>query len=787
MSTTVMTAQAGSTGGTPTSSDGLICPAAFPCSASDLDIAAIETGARSIRTMKDKVQGRMDAIHATWKALPEHYEAPEQEQVYQLMDKPKKAADDLADCMEKVAGYIDDYAGELAGLKSGLAEFEKRAIAFENEARQGYDEQDTPMLGGSGPAPVVPLPKRHVPWNEHSRAVKKNVDLLEEYAGYIERISRAAATAANGINALLKNSSPANVEVITADAIMSSPDAMPWGAPVDEDRDCPESMIHGTGNWGKSIIYGGAALAGFDIENKGWAPWENWSWDTAQQTWMGVADFASSTVTVVVFTPLSWIPYAPIQDSAEEKLTPERWSTVRAGWLTPFGWDEQTHLAGGDGWAKAKDDPVAAITEGVLTVATFFIPGVGQGGGVAKGAASAARAGSMAGKGGKGARTAVTITGHAADFVMPGGAFLIGKGAKSFNIGHPHPSRLNPLSEAGGPGLNGRSSARTPGADSPSGSSARSLDRSPSVSSPDAGNARPSTHSRSEDAAPAGSSAAAAPTRGAAGGADGPVRGSEADAPTGGGRYDPDAPVVETINQTELGRKPTAAERQQALDNAPWIEKDGKRVPVDHRTGRPLVLENAGGSSGWHAKPDADGQNWYAENPSKNPTQFEPTGEPGSYGYDMDGNLLKYAEYRPKHTLEQIIEVWNRARAKQATLIEQGVFPFEKLRPNELWVRVRDDAVETPETGKIIDLGPGDGTSLAEGKWRKVTWEPGQPREGVWDMGHLRDSRYADEHHRYMSSGGEYTSEDFRRWYQDPDFYEPQDPSRNRSGVDDKK
>ena len=957
-------------GGTPASPDGLICPAAFPCSASDLDIASIESGAQSIRKMKDKVEDRTNAIHATWKGLPEHYEAPEQEQVYQLMDKPKKAAGELADRMEKVAGYIDDYAGELSGLKSGLAEFEKRATAFESEARKGYEEPDTAMLMGAGPVPIAP-PMKHVPWNEHGPAVKKNEDLLEEYAGYIEQISRAATTAAKKINALLRNVDAAPVEAITADMIMNSPDGMPWGAPVEEDRECHESVGHGVVNFGKNTVEGLGALIGRDPETG------EWSWATAGQTWLGAGDFVFSTATATQWIVVSAV--AP--DGAVKDFANDRVSTVRGGWGGLIGWDEATHQAGGDGWGKFKEDPVAAITEGALNVGTFFIPGVGQAGGVVKGTATAARAGSMAGKGGKVARTVITITGHAADVVIPGGGYLVGKGAKLFNFGYPKSSNLNPISVADSPGAGGRPGSHTSGAGTPSSSStpwssstrsveptgisslpnvedarpsghgrsdagapsrvnpaaaadgsdgsgrsagrasgaetpsappARGLDPSASGSAPDADGKRASGHPRSENETPAGGAAAdtaeavrgsegdtptggtektsdsghspssehnaaavpdasgagarsgaqpsdaeapsasetrgldpsesgslldaenkhpdahsrsenEAPDAGPADHADGPARGSEADsparsseghvetgnseadglargpegdapeelgsdadAPTGGGRYDPDAPVVETITQTELGRNPTAAERQQALDNAPWIEKDGKRVPVDHRTGRPLVLENAGGSSGWYAKPDADGQNWYAENPSKNPTQFEPTGEPGSYGYDMDGNLLKYAEYRPKHTLEQIIEVWNRARRRQSAMIARGQLPLDELGPNELWVRVLDDTVETSETGKIIDLGPGDGTSQARGKWRLVTWEPGQPREGVWDMGHLPDSQYAKEHQKYMSSGGEYTSEDFKRWYQNPDFYEPQDPSRNRSRIDDR-
>ncbi|MER2171125.1 MAG: T7SS effector LXG polymorphic toxin [Psychrobacillus psychrodurans] len=60
-----------------------------------------------------------------------------------------------------------------------------------------------------------------------------------------------------------------------------------------------------------------------------------------------------------------------------------------------------------------------------------------------------------------------------------------------------------------------------------------------------------------------------------------------------------------------------------------------------------------------------------------------------------------------------------------------------------------------------------------------IEWEPGQPRKGVWDMGHLPEHKYSDIHKRYLN--GELTPKELRDWYNNPDNYRPELPSTNRS------
>ena len=59
-----------------------------------------------------------------------------------------------------------------------------------------------------------------------------------------------------------------------------------------------------------------------------------------------------------------------------------------------------------------------------------------------------------------------------------------------------------------------------------------------------------------------------------------------------------------------------------------------------------------------------------------------------------------------------------------------------------------------------------------------IEWKPGQPRIGVWDMGHLPGHKYSNMHKKYLR--GELTPREFRDWYNNPKNYRPELPSTNR-------
>ena len=78
-------------------------------------------------------------------------------------------------------------------------------------------------------------------------------------------------------------------------------------------------------------------------------------------------------------------------------------------------WDQQAHLAGESGWHRWEEDGVAALTESVANVGTFFIPVAGVAAGGTKTVLAGTRAGSIV----------ATTAGHLAEFVVPAGSYLV--------------------------------------------------------------------------------------------------------------------------------------------------------------------------------------------------------------------------------------------------------------------------------------------------------------------------------------------------------------------------
>lgn len=239
--------------------------------------------------------------------------------------------------------------------------------------------------------------------------------------------------------------------------------------------------------------------------------------------------------------------------------------------------------------------------------------------------------------------------------------------------------------------------------------------------------------------------------------------------------YDPDARVRDTIPTKDAPRAYTQQDVDDALAKAPRNEHD---QPVDHRNGRPLELTNSSGNRAWVMRYDPEADSWVAENRALDPEGLPAKGEPNSYGYDENGNRLPYANHRPSHTNEQIKETWDLSREEQIKQIEKGELklldvPDDEKIPgkDEIWVQKPDDAE-----------GPGIHFDSEGRKWAKITWEEGQDREGLWDMGHVPGREYKNLREEYLSH--RITEEEFLREFRDPNNYRVQDPSRNRSHVD---
>ena len=150
---------------------------------------------------------------------------------------------------------------------------------------------------------------------------------------------------------------------------------------------------------------------------------------TAKQSWIGAGDFFGSMA--VTLSPVSYLAYVPgVSETQMAQFIQDRHHTAAVGAGSMVGWDEGEAAAGGDGWHTWREDPVAAATESVLNIGSFFIPGAGLAAGGGKLATGAARAG-RGGRGGKHLKTAPGGT----DVVTPGGKSLSGENSTVFTGG----------------------------------------------------------------------------------------------------------------------------------------------------------------------------------------------------------------------------------------------------------------------------------------------------------------------------------------------------------------
>lgn len=162
-----------------------------------------------------------------------------------------------------------------------------------------------------------------------------------------------------------------------------------------------------------------------------------------------------------------------------------------------------------------------------------------------------------------------------------------------------------------------------------------------------------------------------------------------------------------------------------------------------------------------------------ADHPAPNgdhPTgHLPPHGEPGSFGYDDDGNRLRYANGRPPYGSTQEVDVWNQSREDQLQRIDNQDLNLPRPGDDQQWTLLHPN-------------GPiGDDWTVENGH-RLVDWQEGQLRDGLWDMGHDGGLEYRKLRELYLSHQIDF--DEFIRQHQNHENYSVQDPYRNRSHID---
>ena len=378
----------------PQSGDGLVMPEAFPCKSKDINAENVRAASGKLKSMGQVVDSRMDAIVGLWNGLPAVYVAPEAEQAYGLMAPAATASETIKTKFEKASSALDDFAGAIEPVKGELEALEQEAASFRSATLSEYGDK----------------------WRDHQEVVDRNNALLGRYAKVVEALTTAAAACANSINGLLDGVELPAVEGISADALMQSGEMMPWGAPVEKNRNCAESVGHGVQSFAKNTWDGFKAMAGF-------APDGSWSWENASNAWLGVGDFALSV----------WVAKNPVVAAGVTLLggrdgaqwVADRYKVVAKAAAGMVGFDLDAHLEGRDGFHKwKKDGAVSAVTESVLNIASARIPGAGP----VKGVIGGTKLGAAALK-------TLNLATRAADYALPGGGWLIRGGVKVVDLG----------------------------------------------------------------------------------------------------------------------------------------------------------------------------------------------------------------------------------------------------------------------------------------------------------------------------------------------------------------
>lgn len=378
-------------------SDGLIDPAGFACRASDLQPSRIEIAAADLSKLGQAVRWQVTGIAADWHSMRPWYVAPEQEALLGLMDAPATDAREMEESLGSARRILEAYASELQDIRHTLAELEWRAEVFRARVRNGVmvpaSEARRPTVLQSAVGLLQGYePEVLVPWFQDTKTCAENAALLAEYWQVIERLSTAADDVENGMRglltetALVEDTTPIPAAVFDASYI-----EMPWGWPVEEDRNVLESLADGGGRIGQTVL---DLLPLLSADPK-----------TASQAWGAMADLAMSVVVAAAYPESRWARYG----LDRVPWMHDRYRTAETLGLA-VGYDASAAGHGASPWHAWDDDAIATGIEAGFNVASISVPSAG----ISRFAALSARS-----------ARATRWTALAADVAVPGGSFLV--------------------------------------------------------------------------------------------------------------------------------------------------------------------------------------------------------------------------------------------------------------------------------------------------------------------------------------------------------------------------
>ena len=244
----------------------------------DLNVETISSNASTLKTKAGDMRSAGSTIKTTWSGMSACYKAPEQETLYAAMNPVETNTDDLADDLEKIAGYVSTFADTAKGIKSDAQTLKKDGQAFKAKIAKKPD------------------------WQYDQELVNENTRLVNRASALQVRLWDAERECANNIRALDSlppyHADPKSEGDKLGYGYSSIPAEAekPWGKSVERKDHCPKKaavsvkrfvwdgvVVDGIGG----TLNGLAGLGGFDFSGNG----PIWSGERLGQTWKGLGGF----------------------------------------------------------------------------------------------------------------------------------------------------------------------------------------------------------------------------------------------------------------------------------------------------------------------------------------------------------------------------------------------------------------------------------------------------------------------------------------------------------------
>lgn len=330
---------------------GLVDPDGIP--GADLDLAAVSSGAGTIKSGGTSMKTVADDLPAKWQRLSGVYESPESGQVIALMDPVTDDVHTIGSVARKVASALDTYSSAAADPKRKLDELRVKAAAFVAEMQHGITRPKQ-----------VPIPKtaaewdaydpgkyegqtEHVAWYDDPGTTLQNNNLIREINEQVALLQAAQADCALAI----KKASGASVKkafVAPSESDLNEHGIdLPWSrVGTAKGKTWAEQFEEGFKDDLLKTVMGVVHLVGWD--NSG-----DWSWGTLGSAWKGFGEGAVAFSLLV--NPMAWLDAA----------------------LNPKGQAGQTLGAMGDAaqdwWKDARDNPGIAAGAAASAVGTSLL------------------------------------------------------------------------------------------------------------------------------------------------------------------------------------------------------------------------------------------------------------------------------------------------------------------------------------------------------------------------------------------------------------------------------